>query len=421
MFDKNYNCVRPECQFDVITQSFFNPEGMKNPEHLFERVGVTYDYIQDFSKWSHIESTPIISPEDAGFVISEDGATKLHTKHKSYGFDNASRYGLGNPLFVWYTNTDLDIARMKEIRDMRWPIVKKILEAKEKEDIFKRWQTYKFVKKEFPESTVTPPEGEEVTCEEIAELINEIPLECKLIKETLGQEFSGTDMSNYWWYGWLPQNYFEETSQEPIIDLPYSGSTFSAAGENITISSERQAPPYQTSIGAYKCSEINSDNGDELEVVEGTNRPPYYGVYGGFTADPCGCVNIDKTAYPSYIKECDYPTTGEKYREYLEYVRSVDARFWNTPKETPLYRKAQMSTLMMQKIIMSVPGDLTIKTGTIVNLKIPKSQRGGVDEVDGDVDQGMSGKYLILAVKHNMDSRNMITSKLTLVRDTKPE
>ena len=420
MLDKNYNCVRPECQFDVVSQPFFNPEGLKSPEHLFERVGVTYDYIQDFDKWSHIESTPIVSPEDAGFVISEDGATKLHTQHKTYGFDQASRYGVGNPLFVWYTNTDLDITRMKEIRDVRWPIVKKILEAKEKEDLFKRWQTYKFIKKEFPENTVSPPEGEEITCEQITDLINELPLECERVKETLGEQFSGTDMSNYWWYGWLPQNYFDEQTQEPIIDLPYSGSTFSAAGENISISSKKQGVPYQTDIGVYKCSNIELD--DEGNGVEtGTNRPPYYGVYGGFTADPCGCVQIDDSAYPSYIKKCNYPTTGEKYNEYLEYVRSVDARFWNTPKETPLYRKAQLVTLMMQKIIISVPGDLKIKTGTIVNLKVPKSHRGGTNEIDGSLDSGISGRYLVLAVKHNMDSRNLFTSKLTLVRDTKPE
>ena len=419
MLDKNYNCVRPECQFDVVSQSFFNPEGMKTPEHLFERVGVTYDYIEDFDKWNHIESTPIISPEDAGFVISEDGATKLHTKHKTYGFDHSSRYNVGNPLFVWYTNTDLEIERMKEIRDMRWPIVKKIKEAKEKEDLFKKWQTYKFMKKQFPESTLTPPEGEEVTCDEIKDLINEIPLECEQIKETLGEEYTGTDMSNYWWYGWLPSSYFDSATQEPVIDLPFSGTTFAAAGENVTVSSEKQVPPYQTSIGVYKCSELDSD--EELAIVEGTNRPPYYGVYGGFTADPCGCVKINADSFPAYVKKCNYPTVGEKYREYLEYVRSVDARFWNTPKETPLYRKAQMSTLMMQKIIISVPGDLTIKTGTIVQLKTPKSHRGAESEIDGSLDSGISGKYLVLAVKHNLDSRNLTTSKLTLVRDTKPE
>lgn len=422
MLDKNYNCVRPECHFDVVTQPFFNPEGLQNPEHLFERVGVTYDYIQDFDKWSHIESNPIISKEDAGFVISEDGATRLHRQNKTYGFDHSSRYGLGNPLFVWYSNTDLDIERMKEIRDFRWPIVKKIKEAKEKEDDFKRWQTYKFIKNEFPESNVQPPEGEDISCEEITDLINDIPLECKVIKETLGEEFSGTDMSNYWWYGWLPTHYFESDAQEPVVDLPFSGSTFAAAGENVTISSTKQTPPYQTSIGTYRCAEVQLNEGEEneLQLVDGTNRPPYYGAFGGFTADPCGCVEINENAYPSYIKECSYPSSGENYREYLEYVRSVDARFWNTPKETPLYRKAQMSTMMMQKVILTVPGDLSIKAGTIVKIKVPKSHRGGEDEISGGVDEGISGKYLVLVVKHNMDSRNLSTSKLTLVRDTRP-
>lgn len=417
MYNKNTTCVRPECTFDIVPRTYFSPNVNLNPEHMFVREGITYDYSVDWEKWNHIESTPILDPSKVKSIIAENGPTELHRRNHSYGYDHSSRFSVGNPLFNWYSNTELDIEMMKRVKEVRKPIIEKIKEAKKKEDTFKQWSVYNFIKNEFPETEIQSPEDPEVKCEEVVKAINEIPLECERIEEVLGSQYSGSDMNNYWWYGWLPAHMLSE-SQPGIIDLPFSGSTFAGAGEGVTVK-QTHFPPYQTSIGAYNCADIEISEDEDMKVVEGTNRPPYYGVFGGFTADVCGCVELSKSSFPSYIETCNFPSYGEKYPEYLEYIRSVDARFWNTPKLTPLLRQAQLKTLMMQNIQIVVPGDMSIRTGSIVAINVPQAHTGAGDLPDGK--SSISGKYLVLRVKHSFNSSNIHTSKLTLVRDSKPE
>jgi len=417
-YDKRYECVRPECHFDLKTQQYFSPANNPNPEPLFVREGITYSYPEDWEKWNHIEAEPIIPLEHAGTIIAGEGATKLHQKYPSYGFDYSSKLGVGNPLHSWYSNTDLDLEIMKSIKNnVRKPIVEKVIEAKKLEDIFKKWSTYKAIQREFPENNITPPVEEEVTCQQVKDAINDIPLECDLINETedLGATYSGSDMNKYWWYGWLPTEYLDNDVYDLDPDAPVAGSTFSASMGNALVR-QRHFPPYQSSIGVYECIDVK----EEDDFTESDPKFPFYGAFGGFTGDVCGCLDNTDGVFPKYISSCNFPEYGEKYPEYLEYVRSVDARFWNTPKITPLLRVAQKKLLFTQVLDIIVPGDLSIKVGSIIRIKLPKAAMG----VEGENIEGLSvlsGKYMILSAKHTMTEANVHRTKLTIVRDSKPE
>lgn len=60
-------------------------------------------------------------------------------------------------------------------------------------------------------------------------------------------------------------------------------------------------------------------------------------------------------------------TSGEYFKYYLEYSKT-NATFWNTPKETPLYRKAQTTLLTYQRIKILVNGKFEVKPGMFINI-----------------------------------------------------
>jgi hypothetical protein len=77
-----------------------------------------------------------------------------------------------------------------------------------------------------------------------------------------------------------------------------------------------------------------------------------------------GCV-WDK---PDSPYNCSCPNIGRKFPDYMKYNRTYST-FWGTPLAAPLLRTAQMALLNSNKISITVPGDLDIKAGQIINVE----------------------------------------------------
>ena len=411
MPDPKYNCIRPECHHDV--KSFDYYRGSINPEQFFVEEEVVYDYFEDYEKWKHVEDIPY-DPLDLGPGGGVPAVSDLTKKFNGYGYGYSNHIGLGNPLNTWYSHTKLELDKMVKIRDeIRGPIIAKVKEAKEAEDKYKQWAVYnKLV--EMGVEGVVGPTGEEVTCSQVIEKINDIPLECELIKEVMGEEWAGCDLNNYWWYGWLPTGWLEKDYGTDNDRVPYGGVTGDIPTPYIQHSAA--IPPYQSVIGAYQCPDVEIDE-ETGEVILTSNKGPWFDSFGGVTADPCGCIgNIEsKIKKPDYIEKCNFPHHGERYPEYLEYVRSIEATFWDTPLETPLLRRAQLGLLKAQTIQIDVPSNAQLRLGNIVELVLAASTATNVGELE---EHPMSGKWLVTAIKHVLDSTMHGMMRLTLMRDS---
>ena len=424
--DKKYDCIRPECHFDYKVFEYY-VNSNSNPEILFKQEEEKYDYFTDWNNWKHIDDTynPPIDLSDTGNerIPPPNFLTK---KYNSYGFRFSSELSVGNPEHVWYSHTDLDLDTMKIIKEeIRDPLVDIITEVKELEDVVAQCGVYeKAVEDEIITEDQIPPiptpsgftyECGSINCDVVKGIINdEMPLECTLISDVLGEEYSGCDLSKYWWYGWLPSQWLDDMPSTINDRVPLGGTAASAA--TTTEDPSVAGPPYQSVAGLYTCPPEGDD--EEEEVVEKTNPlGPYYGAFGGFTADPCGCIQDPESIKPKYIEECRFPTIGPKYTEYLEYVRSIDARYWNTPMKSPLLRNAQMKLLFSQQIEFTSAGYSDIHVGDIVELSFPPTSMKD-DTVDGS--NTTNGKWLIVKIHHGFDQSLRHASTYTCVRDSSP-
>lgn len=65
--------------------------------------------------------------------------------------------------------------------------------------------------------------------------------------------------------------------------------------------------------------------------------------------------------------------TLTNFKDYMAYSKT-NATFWRTPKETPLYRRAQTNLLTYQRVKIVVNGDFSIKPGNLLSLNIPTGE-----------------------------------------------
>ena len=90
MPDPRFNCIRPDCHYDLKSFDYYrNPN---NPEEFFILEGVTYDYFEDYEKWNHVEQYPFY-PLDNGPGIEHPQGASLLTKvisYNPYGFRYSS-------------------------------------------------------------------------------------------------------------------------------------------------------------------------------------------------------------------------------------------------------------------------------------------------------------------------------------------
>jgi hypothetical protein len=115
-----------------------------------------------------------------------------------------------------------------------------------------------------------------------------------------------------------------------------------------------------------------------------------------------GCVWED----PTSPYNCSCPCIGTRFYDYMKYNRT-QSTFWSTPLETPLYRNAQMVLLMSNKLKITVPGDLAIKSGQIIE----------IDGTVGEIKKRYNGKWLVMEIEHLMGTSSHVMN-LILVRDS---
>ena len=407
---------------------------------------------------------------------------------KTYGFNYSTAIGNKHPEHVWYSHTDLELDKMIEIKTkIRDPLIEKIKEAKEYEDIYKKCMALKEAKRRaerlndtneessegegeeggeegnaiaggFDDIPLYPPgsdwdpfsdpwedypiytagegngeengEGEEsgttqtgtcadYTCEGLKEKINAIPLECQLISENLGEDWSGSDLNDYWWYGWLPSQWLSKVNYINN-ETPYSGTT---AGIPFTFEDpQTSGPPYQSIVGIYQCPLLRDteDGTEPIDVINPQPNAPYYDAFGGFTADVCGCVQEPDSMVPDYLNGCKFPSAGPRYAEYLEYVRSVGCRYWDAPLKVRLLRKAQMALLQSQQIKIKVPGNLELRIGDIISIIFPPAiESENVFSKSPGINP-MSGKWLVMKIQHLQNSNNYYYMNVSCIRDSSP-
>ena len=122
-----------------------------------------------------------------------------------------------------------------------------------------------------------------------------------------------------------------------------------------------------------------------------------------------GCIYSD----PKAPNSCRCPEQGENFIEYLEASRTY-ATFWETPNEAPLRRDAQMVQLTTQKAIGVLPGDLSLRPGSIINVVNPH----GI--TNKHPRKRSSGRWLIGSIKHQIRLGSHIMG-LTCFRDSTPQ
>jgi hypothetical protein len=102
-----------------------------------------------------------------------------------------------------------------------------------------------------------------------------------------------------------------------------------------------------------------------------------------------GCVWDD----PTSPYNCTCPVIGSNFPEYMKYNRT-NAMFWSTPLEAPLYRNAQMALLNSNKIQISLPGDLSLLTGDVIEIK---------DFNTPNAYSRFSGRWLVTSIYHTFN------------------
>ena len=87
--------------------------------------------------------------------------------------------------------------------------------------------------------------------------------------------------------------------------------------------------------------------------------------------------------------------------------------FWDTPKDIPLLRNAQMTLINSQQARASVHGDFSIRPGAIVNIEVEYQ-----DNDDNTQLRSSSGRWLVAEISHNIEGTNAHGMMLTLIRDS---
>ena len=128
--------------------------------------------------------------------------------------------------------------------------------------------------------------------------------------------------------------------------------------------------------------------------------------------DYLGCDHSN----PKAVNSCGCPERGQKYSDYLKYV-STYATFWETPDQTPLRRNALMNQITTQRASVTVPGDLRVRPGIIINVDNQKSTN---KEISNDNQQRTAGKWLVTGIKHVMNAQGYLMS-FNCNRDSNPQ
>ena len=115
-------------------------------------------------------------------------------------------------------------------------------------------------------------------------------------------------------------------------------------------------------------------------------------------------------------------TDTSKAIEYAKYCSYAWNRYWQTPKQQPMYRRAQVALIQSQEIEITIPNDMNLAIGNLVQVNLPKSTSLG-DEGE-IIRQGrinpISGKYLVTGIRRSFGGDNRQAMRVRLNRDSLP-
>ncbi len=142
------------------------------------------------------------------------------------------------------------------------------------------------------------------------------------------------------------------------------------------------------------------------------NRPIYHKKDWQNFLDCRGtCVGSVADGEPNNIN----PETN-KAVEYAKLCSYAWNRYWSTPKEQPMYRRAQVALLQSQEVEITVPNDMSMSIGKLVKLVLPKSPSMGNETQSNNP---IRGKYIVTGIRRQFVN-NQQTMKLRLNRDSLP-
>ena len=113
---------------------------------------------------------------------------------------------------------------------------------------------------------------------------------------------------------------------------------------------------------------------------------------------------------PDHPSSCNCPCRGEKYNDYVEYIRTY-ATYWDTDKHAPLWREAQMALINAQKAVIVLNGDLTLRPGKMIKLFLEEPEAEGKQK-------RMSGRWLVAGIEHIISAQSAHRMIVTLTRDS---
>lgn len=150
---------------------------------------------------------------------------------------------------------------------------------------------------------------------------------------------------------------------------------------------------------------------DKLGLTDGSN--PIWNAKDWQNFLDCNgtCVGLDNAV-----------TDTSRSVEYAKYCSYAWNRYWSTPKEQPLYRRAQVALIQSQEIEIVVPNDMDMSIGKLVRVDTGRSPDTVDDNLLGKVDKSdpLAGKYLVTGIRRVFDRDNSSMMRVRLNRDSLP-
>lgn len=146
----------------------------------------------------------------------------------------------------------------------------------------------------------------------------------------------------------------------------------------------------------------------ECEKVLGMTYANYLGIeYPALGKDWLGCL----WGSPMASFSCTCPEIGKRFEDYLKLRLNV-ATFWNTPVVAPPQRQEFLDSIQYgERIFIVIAGDLNIRPGYIVNLKVDNMSAMSRQDPGESV---LTKDYYVLSVKHDIQNSGVHETLLEL-------
>ena len=221
----------------------------------------------------------------------------------------------------------------------------------------------------------------------------------------------------------LDSSYIEFLKQFGIINDDYLQNQ--TGGDFVIQEQNSDATGFGNRAGIAELSGTLRQKGIETSYVGNralnlydANRPIYHKKDWQNFLDCRGtCVGSVADGEPNNIN----PETN-KAVEYAKLCSYAWNRYWSTPKEQPMYRRAQVALIQSQEVEITVPNDMNLTIGNLVRLILPKSKSLAKTEDSANQERinPLSGRYLVTGIRRTFTGNNTQAMRVRLNRDSLP-